>query len=528
MTKDGKYILAVDLGTSGPKSALVSTRGEVVDWQFEPNRLLLLPNGGAEQDPDEWFETILLTIERVLAKGLVPPEQIAAISCTGQWSGTVAVNSQGEHLMNAIIWMDTRGRDYVRKITGGSAGVTVAGYGPLKLFKWLRRAGGLPTPSGKDSAAHILYIKHELPDIYRRTHLFLEPKDYLNLRFTGRFAASYDSIALHWVTDNRDISRIRYDPELIRLSTIDRDKLPELKKSTDILGPIRKELAERLGLPRDVRVIVGTPDVQSAAIGSGAVRDFQAHLYLGTSSWLTCHVPFKKTDVFHNMATLPSAIPDRYFVGNEQETAGACLRFLADNLLFCEDELPTGKAPADINKLFDAMVEQVPAGSDKLIFTPWLYGERTPIEDHAIRSAFFNQSLQTQRGHFIRAVFEGVAYNTRWLLTHVERFVNRQFDHINVIGGGANSGIWCQIFADVLNRQMKRVKDPVSANVRGAALVASVGLGHLSFDQIPEMVEIAATHAPNPQNRDLYDALYREFRNIYERNKDIHRRLNRL
>jgi xylulokinase len=293
------------------------------------------------------------------------------------------------------------------------------------------------------------------------------------------------------------------------------------------LGPIRKEVAEDLGLNEDIVVVVGTPDVQSAAIGSGAVRDFEGHLYIGTSSWLTCHVPFKKTDIFHNMASLPSAIPKRYFIANEQETAGACLTYLRDNILYHKDELLVDAQLPDVYKIFDTIVENVPAGSNKVIFTPWLYGERTPVEDGFVRSGIFNQSLNTTREHLVRAVYEGVAYNSRWLLRYVEKFIKRRFGTLTMIGGGANSNVWCQIHADVLGRTVRQVKEPIESNLRGAALLASVALGHIQFHQIPELVQIANTYLPNPKNQEIYDELFEEFLNIYTSNRRIYRRLNR-
>lgn len=520
-----KYILAIDLGTSGAKSALVSTRGEIIDYEFEETRLILLPNGGAEQRPDEWWNAIIKSSKRVLGKNYVSVNDIIAISCTTQWSGTVAVDRDGHHLMNAVIWMDSRGSRYIKKITDGF--LKIAGYGISKMIPWVYMTGGAPEHSGKGPLAHILYIKNEHPETYKKTYKFLEPKDYINLRFTGKFSASFDSISLHWLTDNRDISNVTYNDRLIKMSTLDREKFPDLKRAIDILGPIRKEVAEDLGLNGDIMVVMGTPDVQSAAIGSGAVRDFEGHLYIGTSSWLTCHVPFKKTDIFHNMASLPSAIPGRYFIANEQETAGACLTYLRDNILYHKDKLLIDSQLSDVYKIFDTIVENVPAGSNKLIFTPWLYGERTPVEDRSVRSGIFNQSLNTTREHLLRAIYEGVAYNSRWLLRYVEKFIKRRLDTLNMIGGGANSNVWCQIHADVLGRTVRQVKKPIVSNLRGAALLASVALGHIQFHQIPELVQIANTYTPNTKNQEIYDELFKEFLNIYKCNRKIYRRLNR-
>jgi len=519
-----KYILAIDLGTSGSKVALVSTGGKVIDYGFKETPVLLLPNGGAEQRPDDWWSAIKATTRDLLAKRSVPVEDIVAVSCTTQWSGTVAVDKDGNHLMNAIIWMDSRGAPYLKRIIGGR--VKVQGYGIWKLLTWLRLTGGVPGQAGKDPIAHILFIKNEFPEIYNETYKFLEPKDYLNMRLTGRFAASYGSIALHWLTDNRDISNVVYDDRLIKMSTVDREKLPDLKRAVDILGPIKPEVARELGLGEHIQVVVGTPDVQSAAIGSGALRDYEGHLYIGTSSWLICHVPFKKTDLLHSIGSLPSAIPQRYIATNEQESAGVCLSFLGDNILYHKDELLREAKPPDIYKIFDRIVETVPAGSDKVIFTPWLYGERAPVDDRSVRGGFHNLSLHTTRGHLLRAMFEGVAYNSRWLLGCVEKFAGRRLDPIAMVGGGANSNVWCQIHADVLNRTIRHTKDPIQVNLRGAAFLASVALGYLTFDDVPERIQIAHTFEPNPENREVYDQLFREFVNIYKHNRRIYARLN--
>ncbi|MCP4600261.1 MAG: xylulose kinase [Proteobacteria bacterium] len=519
-----KYILTVDLGTSGPKTALISTRGNVLGHEFQETELILLPGGGAEQNPDDWWDAIMATAKRLLSRDLVPVDDIVAVSVTTQWSGTVAVDRDGNHLMNAIIWMDTRGGKYIDQVLDGI--IKIEGYSVRKLLKWIKITGGCPGHHGKDPTAHILYIKNEHPKIYEKTYMFLEPKDYINFRLTGQYAAGFDSIILHWVTDNRDIENVKYSNSLLKITGIEREKLPDLKQSTDILGPLSKKVAEDLGLKQDVKVIMGMPDVQSASIGSGAVEDYEGHIYLGTSSWITCHVPFKKTDIFHQIASLPSAIPGRYLLTNEQENAGSCLTYLRDNILFHKDELLEGEGRPDVYNTFNKMVEGTPAGSDKVIFMPYLYGERAPVDDHTVRAAFFNQSLTTTRRHLIRAVYEGVAYNSKWLLKYVEKFIGRKMKAINLIGGGANSDIWCQIFADVLDRKIRQVKDPIHAGVRGAAFLASAALGYIAFDDIPAIIEIEKTYEPNEKNRKIYDELFAEFLNLYKANHKIHMRLN--
>ncbi len=525
MATNNPTILCIDLGTSGPKVALATLRGQVLTHEFESTPVTFHPDGGAEQDPHEWWHAVKVAAKRLLAKNPALARDVVAISVTSQYSTTVAVDKNGQPLMNAISWMDTRGAKHVQKVTGGA--LKIQGYGIPQLLTWLRLTGGIPTHSGKDSIAHILFIKNELPEIYRQTYKFLEPKDYINLKLTGKFATSHDAALLLWLTDNRDATNVHYDDSLLRLTGITRAKLPDLRYSTDILGIITPEVAAEFGLAPDVKVVCGTTDTQSAAIGSGAVRDYEAHLYLGTSSWLSCFVPFKHTDLDRNMASVPSAIPGRYSIANAQDTAGASLLFLRDSLIYPQDELDTAPAPEDALLRFDRIAERVPPGSGRVIFTPWLYGERTPIEDSTIRGGFFNVSLQTRREHLVRAVMEGVAYNSRWLLEGVEIFVKRRFDGLNMIGGGAQAAVWCQIMADVLDRPIRQMQDPIRANNRGAAFVAAVGLGAMTFAEIQDNVEVARTFQPNPANRAIYDELYAEFRNIYKQNKAIHARLNR-
>jgi xylulokinase len=163
-----------------------------------------------------------------------------------------------------------------------------------------------------------------------------------------------------------------------------------------------------------------------------------------------------------------------------------------------------------------------------VLFTPWLNGERSPVDDHTIRGGFHNLSLSTTRSQLVRSIFEGVAYNSKWLLAAVEKFAGRRLDSLAFVGGGANSAQWCQIHADVLDRQIRQMADPVLANVRGAALITLVGLGRITVDRIADMVAVRRVFTPDPANRQVYDELYAEFLALYKQTKGIHRRLNRF
>jgi len=521
---NNEYVLAIDHGTSGLKVAIVTTLGQVVDFDFEPTKTHFFPEGGAEQNPDDWWEAFLIASKRLINRNQTLKNYIIAICVSSTFSSTVAVDKDGKHLMNCLTWMDSRGAPYIKEKV--STFPTIEGYNILKVLKWINITGGGPQLSGKDDIAHVLFIQKEYPEIYSKTHKFLGSKDYLNLRLTGKFAASHDSIMLFWLTDIRDINNIHYSDQLIDYIGIDKEKLPKLKRSIDVLGPLTPELAVELGLNKSVKVIMGSPDHQAALIGSGAVRDFEGHVYIGTSSWIECIVPFKKTDMFHSIASLPSGIPGKYQCINEQDIAGGCLSFLLNNIILHDNEFYVGKQPKNPYEKLNAMASRVKPGSDKLIFTPWLNGERTPVDSTTLRGGFHNISMRTTADHFARSVLEGVAYNTRWSLNYVEKFVNKKLDPLNIIGGGAQSDLWCQIFADVMNRQIRRVKDPIESNSRGAAFIASVCLGRISFEDIPDLIKYEEIFYPDLEKHSLYDNLYEIFIEIYDKNKSIYKKLS--
>ena len=517
-------ILAIDHGTSGVKASLVTIHGRVLASDAQKTPVFFLPGGGAEQDPGQWWDALLSVSQRLVASGAVSPSDIAAVCVSSTFSSTVAVDRHGNHLMNALTWMDSRGAPYVKKLMKGFP--SFMGYGLPRVLAWLPKTAGAPTLSGKDDIAHALLIKHEYPEIYEKTHMFLPSKDYLNLMLTGRFAATYDSVHLFWLTDIRDVENIHYDDELIRMSGLDRAKLPPLVASTDIIGELRADVARRIGLPAGVKVVAGSPDHQCACIGSGAVRDFEAHLYIGTSSWVQCIIPFKKTDVIHSIASFPTAIPGRYQSVNEQDIAGGALDFLAGLMGRCCGIAGASDQGGISYEILNAAASRVRPGSNGVIVTPWLNGERTPVDDTTVRAGIHNLSTTTTFDDIVRAFFEGVAFNTRWSLKHVERFVGRRFDPITIVGGGGRSDLWCQIFADVLDRSIRQGRDPMQANARGAAFIASVGLGEISFEDIPAMMEYENTFDPDQANRQLYDRLFNEFMGIYRNNRAMYRRLN--
>lgn len=517
-------ILAVDLGTGGPKVALVSVTGEVLAHTYRTNDLVFVGHEGVEQDPEQWWSTIASGAKELLAAGTVDPAQVVAVSITAQWMGVVPVGEDGRHIGNALIWMDARGAREVRRQVRGR--VNVVGYDPRKLRTWIQRTGGIPSTSGKDCVGHALWLRAHDPERYAAARWLLDVPDYLNLRLTGRACTAPDVAIGWWATDTRDLADVRWDDELVEWIGVDRDKLPELVPTGSVIGTVRPEVAADWGLGPDVAVVTATGDTASAAVGAGAVRDHEGHLYVGTSSWLTCHVPYKRTDLRSSITSLPSGIPGRYWVATEQDVAGKALTWLIDNVLYPDDGLG-GPAPDDVFDRIEAVAGAVPAGANGVLFTPWLNGERTPVDDHRIRAGFHRLDLATTRADLVRAVLEGVALNTRWMLEAAESFTKQPFEHLTFVGGGARSALWCQIMADVLDRPIRQAAAPVLANVRGAALAASVALGHLRWDQVGDVVEITATHQPDGATRDVHDRHYRAFVDTYKRTKAIHARLGR-
>jgi len=523
--REDKIILAVDLGTSGMKVALITVGGKVLGWECEPVQLILTPDGGAEQSPDEWWQAFLTATGRLLRRAPEAARNVAAVCCSTQGEGTVAVDRAGSALGNAVLWMDMRGAPFLRKQLRGW--VNIDGADVFKVLHFEDVRGGMPSMTGKDPAAHMLLIRETQPEVYARTYKFLNVLDYMNLRLTGEFVASYDSIVTSWVTDNRNPDALRYDDSLIRLLGVDRAKLPEVVPCTKVIGRLRREVAAGLGLAEDVQVVAGAIDNTAAAVGAGAVEDYAAHLYIGTSSWITAHVPFKKTDISSSLASIPCAVPGRYLLTALQATAGGNLTYLRDNIIYHKDELLQEADVPDIFKVLDQIAERVPAGANGVLYTPWIWGERAPVDDRSLRAGLYNLSLNNTREDIIRAFLEGIAFNTRWLLAPVEKFLGRKVPSINIVGGGAQSDVWCQIFADVMNLEIKQVADPVCANARGAAWIGAVGLGEIQFADIPQLVAFKRVYHPQPGNRALYDEKFAVFQSIYRQMKGIYARLNR-
>ena len=524
MSDSPHYLLSLDLGTSGCKLALVSTTGALLGWAYRPVAVQIVGQNGAEQRPDDWWRAFVEATHQLLRQTGVAPQRILAICSSTQGEGTVAVDRQGVPLADALIWMDMRGAAALARQVGGR--LKVSGYDLFKLQRWIRLCGGAPALSGKDPAGHMLYLRDHQPRLYERTYKFLNVLDYLNFKLSGRFVATQDSILTSWVTDNRDVNAIRYDDRLIRASGIARDKFPDLVRCTDTLGTLTRQASEELGLPRTTQVVAGSIDNTAAAIGAGAIADYDAHLYIGSSSWIGAHVPFKKTHVLDQITAVPCALPSKYMMVALQTSGANNVAFLKDRIIFHEDDLLQGEPPPEVYDTLDEIVARMPAGAEGVMYLPWLFGERCPVDDPSLRGCLFNLGMQHSRETVARAVFEGAALNTRWMLKPVNRFLGRRLDHLTIIGGGARSNAWCQIFADTLNLQIRQLADPIKANAMGAAIIGAVGLGLTDFQSAVAWVEPGRRYEPNPALRALYDERFGVFTELHRRLAPLYRRLN--
>jgi xylulokinase len=510
-----KYILAHDVGTSGNKAILVRMNNTIVGSKTSEYCVHHPERGCAEQSPSDWWNAVVTTTRDLLDSTGTKPSDIVGLVFSAQMAGTLPVDDEGEALMPCMIWLDTRAAEQAKKIWSGI--IKVSGYSVFTLMRFLRITGGAPGLAGKDGISKMLWLKENEPDIYSKAFKFLDSKDYLLYKCTGNFVTSRDNANITWLMDTRT-ERLCWSDSILRKYGIHGEKLPEIKKSTELAGRLTAEAAEDLGLSPGTPVVVGAGDITSAAIGSGAVTENQIHAYVGTSSWVACHTSRRKKDIRHYVGSICSANPDMYLCIAEQETAGACLDWVKAQMFKEKVE--------EVYELFDHMAANAEPGSRGLIFTPWLFGERAPVDNPTIRGGFHNLSLDHSSGHIVRAVLEGVAFNMKWALDCLEKLTQRA-DAINIIGGGALSRTWCQIFADVLNRRMKQVCDPKEAGAKGAAIIAEVALGHMKrLEDAERLVRIDGVFEPNPENAKLYEGIFEEFKNIYKNNHKMCRRLN--
>jgi xylulokinase len=499
--------LSIDLGTGGPKIGLVSLDGEVLDYELHPVTTTYGAGGAATQDPVEWWDIISAATMRLMARPDVTKERVKAVAVTGQYASTVPVDANGLPTGPCLMWLDTRGRPYSRKAVGGP----VQGYSPRKILPFVRKSGGGPATSGADPVGQMLYLMNAEPDVVRATTWFMEPVDYLTMRFTGVASATHASRLAMWLTDNRHLERYEYDAQLLRIVGIDKTYLPPLQPFGSVVATVSGDVASHLGLSVDTVVIAGMPDLHAATIGSGGTAHFDTHVALSTTSWISCPVPKKKTDIAHSIASIPGLTNDSYLIIDNQETGAKALEWLRGVL--------AGTGQVLSYPEITALAATSPPGANGVLFTPWLAGERSPIGNSHIRAGFTNLTLHTTSADLVRSVLEGVASNSAWLLRYVEKFAGQTLTPLRLLGGGAQSPEWCQIYADTLGRDVVQVHEPMVAQIRGAALMAAVTLGRHHLGDVSTLGPRGRAFTPNAGVAELYESRRAQFPSMYERDK---------
>ena len=524
---DASFVLAVDLGSSGPKVTIFSDRGTLVAQATASVDTIISADGGGEQDPNQWWDSTTECVRAVLSERLVPLERIRAISIASQWSVTVPVDRQGRHLMNAVHWTDSRGAPYTKQITDGL--IKLNGYGLRRMLAWVRLTGGVPTHAGADALAHILFIKHQRPDVYRQTYKLLEPMDYLNMRLTGRASASYATVFPYLLTDNRDNTNVTYSQRLIDWCGLDRDKLPDLLPVGTVLGDLLPEAAAAWGLQAGTKVITGTPDSQAAAVGSARCSDFAGHVCVGTTAWLSCHVPFKKTNLLDYLATMPSAIAGRNMVTAEQGASGKCLQVLVDNWLFPAGAGDSPARRAAVYQEVERLAGSVAPGCEGLLFLPWLNGAGPPSGDGTMRGGFLNQSLRTGTGarracrDRRRGVQPPLAARRGG---EVRRPAVRPTELTSAARQTATSG--ARHWPTCSSGPSAAWPSRAWPRSRGAALAALVAIGRIAVDDIPALVPVERTFLPRQQYARLYADLFAAWLASYKATRPLFRQLQRI
>jgi xylulokinase len=517
------HVITCDVGTTGAKTCLVRIGPtlEIVHSRYVTYPLHTTPDGGVEQVPDDWWNAATTSIRSIVDEDPALATRVKALAFCCQMQGSIHVDSDGRPLRNAMIYMDGRSTEQLRK--GLCTGlVKFQGFNAVKALRTLVVTGGLST-SAKDPVWKYHWVRDHQPDLFARTWKWLDVKDYLVLKATGKVAMTLDSAHATFLFDTR-AGHLRWHEGLCRTYRVDMAHLPPVVRSTDLVGTLTPEAAALTGLPGDVKVFGGGGDASLIPVGAGCVKKHDIHVYYGTSGWVIAGVEKRMVDPARFVASILGAIPGRYNYIAEMETAGYCLQWMRDKVL---RSVPGAEAAADAvtYAVMDRAAEETPPGAGGVLYAPWLHGIRAPSEDPAARGMFVGVGLDTDAPRLVRAVMEGVAFHTRWMMEAVEHNVPRQAE-IRFVGGGARSKAWAQILADVTDRIVRPLANPVDAGALGAAIVCGVGLGALSrFEDADGLIPEGMPYLPRPEFRALYDRQFRAFSTLHKATRRVNRRL---
>lgn len=516
-----QHVLAIDLGTSGPKVGVVSPDGRVLGAAFRPVPTFPVGEEGFEQEPEAVWRAVVEASQEALRASGVEAASVTAVICDSHFFSLVCLGRDGRPTMNLIVWLDRRG---ARKRLAQSSAYRPDS--PWRKLQWLRLHGIPPIDSGIDNLAKLRWLKYFRPEIYDRTAVFLEPMDYLAFRLTGRIAANPCTVFPMQVTDNRNADDIHYARRLIDYADIEPEKFPELTPVDAELGTLTSEAAATLGLSTATRVLAGMNDTHAGAIGCGAFRGSHAGLVLGNSGVMVAHAPRKKTDIRTGLFSMPSPLPGEYLMTGECGVAGRALEHFLEHIIYAEDAFGA-LSPEFSYRQLEEVVSTSPPGCRGVLFLPWMSGAHMPAVDGQVRGGFLNVSLTTRRADLARAVLEGVCFLYRHMGAAGMRFTGRDFTHYTLHGGGALSDTWSQIMADTMGLPIHRMAQPRLVNCLGLGMMAFDRMALLDLEEVAKRPPVERVFEPVAATRALYEDRHAAMALAFRQNRKLFHALNR-
>ncbi len=492
------YLLAHDLGTSGNKATLFDLSGRLVASAVCEYGIQYPHDRWVEQNPAEWWDAICSSTRELISTAAINSHEIASVSFSAQMMGCLLLDSSGNPLRPMITWADTRAKKQeawmIAKV-GLERGYRITGH---RL-------------SASYSAAKLLWVKENEPEIYRDAWKMVHAKDYIIHRLTGQLVTDYSDASS---TNLLDIERKVWSEELLEAFEIRPDLLPPLHPSTDVAGTVTAAAAALTGLAEGTPVVIGGGDGSCAAVGAGVVKAGSAYNVIGTSSWISTAAPEPCFDPEMRTFNWVHLDPELYTPCGTMQAAGLSYQWYR-NTLCAEEALRAEAEGKSVYSLIDAEASSVPAGSGGLLFLPYLIGERSPWWNHDARGAFIGLSASMTKGYMSRAVLEGVGYNLRIILEAVA--AQQPIERVSMIGGGAKGRVWLQILADMWGIPLEVPRFQEEATSLGAAICGGVGVGvYESFAACAEFNPTSEVILPNPSNRGRYDDMYGIFQDAYQ------------
>jgi xylulokinase len=505
-----EYILSHDLGTTGDKATLFSREGALVATAFSPYETLYPRKGWAEQDPEDYWSAFCSSTASILERASVNPSEIAVVAFSGQMMAALPVDDRGRGLRNSIIWADLRSTDQADELAGRIGEDRVYEITGHRL-------------SASYSATKIMWIMTHEPGVYDATYKFMHAKDFVVSKLTGAFCTDYsDASGMNLL----DIGAQQWSEELIEATGIDRNKLPELHESIDVVGRVHAAASSASGLLEGTPVVLGGGDGPCATCGAGVVVEGEAYVYLGTSTWMGMASSRPLIDPRKRTFTFNHFLKGLYMPAGTMQTGGGSFKWFKDALGDLEQE-ESGRSGRDVYELLTEKADRAPCGSDGLLFLPYLLGERSPLWNPDARGCFIGLSMVHGKEHMIRSVLEGVAFNMR-IIDQALSEQGVRSGSVRMIGGGAKSAVWRQIFADILEKPVERLNFIDEATSIGAAIAGGVGAG--MFDSLQEGAEFVRVEESTPPVKDhfpVYRNNYDLFRKSYQQLVEVFDELSR-